>query len=140
LFPCKYIVRATARPDFLSYSLKEFWLIPITFLIRNMYARATKIICHSFTVKKILERAHFPMEKVVVICSGVEKTVRQITKEITELMGFNGEIIFSEARKADMQRSVGSYNKAKTELGWEPKISWEDGLLRTIDFYLGKKS
>ena len=74
------------------------------------------------------------------ICSGVEKTVRQITKEITELMGFNGEIIFSEARKADMQRSVGSYNKAKTELGWEPKISWEDGLLRTIDFYLGKKS
>ena len=72
LFPCKYIVRATARPDFLSYSLKEFWLIPITFLIRSMYARATKIICHSFTVKKILERAHFPMEKVVVICSGVE--------------------------------------------------------------------
>ena len=72
LFPCKYIVRATARPDFLSYSLKEFWLIPITFLIRSMYTRATKIICHSFTVKEILERAHFPMEKVVVICSGVE--------------------------------------------------------------------
>ena len=70
--PCKYMVRAAARSDFLSYSLKEFWLIPLIFIIKRMYSRATRIICHSYTVREVLERAHIPMDNVVVICSGVE--------------------------------------------------------------------
>jgi len=70
--PCKYMVRAAARPDFLSYSLKEFWLIPVIFVIRKMYSRATKIICHSYTVREVLEKSHISMDNVVVICSGVE--------------------------------------------------------------------
>ena len=72
------------------------------------------------------------------LCSSNEKSVSQIATEIVDLMGFNGEIRWGDDRNADMQRSVGSYEKAKRELGWEPKISWEDGLLRTIDFYMSK--
>jgi phosphatidylinositol alpha-1,6-mannosyltransferase len=73
LFPFNYIVRATARPDFLSYSFREFWLIPLIFMIKRMYSSATRIICHSYTVKEVLERAQISMENVVVIGSGVEK-------------------------------------------------------------------
>jgi|SRR5437899_1440193 len=71
-------------------------------------------------------------------CSGVEKTIRQIVKDISEQVGFYGETEFAEARNADMQRSVGSYEKAKKELGWEPKMSWEDGILKTFNYFLTK--
>jgi len=72
------------------------------------------------------------------LCSGVEKSVRQIAEEVVALMGFNhyGKLIFTDARKADLMRSVGNASKAKTELGWEPKTEWEDGLLKTIDWYM----
>jgi phosphatidylinositol alpha-1,6-mannosyltransferase len=70
--PFKCIVRAAARNNLLSYSLKEFWQIPTTFFIRRMYSKSARVICHSFTVKEILKKANFPMDKVQVIYSGVE--------------------------------------------------------------------
>ena len=73
------------------------------------------------------------------LCSGVERSVENIVRDIVILMEWKGEIKFTENRTADINRSFGNADKAKSELGWEPKTSWKDGLFRTIDYYKNER-
>ena len=66
--------------------------------------------------------------------SGQEISLNQLAKEITRILnrkikrsyGFSKEVI---------QRSILDCSKIKEELNWEPKISLEQGLKKTIDWY-----
>jgi UDP-glucose 4-epimerase len=40
-----------------------------------------------------------------------------------------------EAARIDIGDYYGSYDRAKRELGWEPRTSLEDGLSKTVEFY-----
>ncbi len=65
-----------------------------------------------------------------------EKTNLEITQKILELMGFGEEMIeYVEDRKGHDKRYAIDFSKAKNELGWEPQISFEDGLRKTVDWY-----
>ena len=70
------------------------------------------------------------------LCSGEERTVREIVEKILEVAESKAKVSWDpEARKIDLPRSVGSYEKARKEFGWEPKVSFEEGLQRTVDWY-----
>jgi nucleoside-diphosphate-sugar epimerase len=71
------------------------------------------------------------------LCSGIERSVGSIVKDITELMDFKGEVKFGEPRKADMNRSFGSPTKAY-DIGWNPSLLWHEGLMKTIVWYKEK--
>jgi len=69
-------------------------------------------------------------------CSGVERTVRDIATEIVRIGKFNADLKWHPgARKVDLPRSYGTYEKAKAELGWRPKTTFEEGISRTIEWY-----
>lgn len=44
-----------------------------------------------------------------------------------------------EAKKIDIGDYYGSYERAKRELGWEPRTSLEDGLRKTVEFYEARR-
>lgn len=73
-------------------------------------------------------------------CSGIERSAREIVEKIIEVGGFEPvEIKWNpQARKVDIPRSYGTYEKAKRELGWEPKVDFEEGILKTISWYKNK--
>ena len=69
-------------------------------------------------------------------CSGVERSVKQITNSIAEIAGVKPDIRWNpEARRVDIQRSVGDYTKARKELGWQPRVSFEEGMKKTLAWY-----
>lgn len=73
-------------------------------------------------------------------CSGIERSVREIVEKIIEVGRFEPiEIRWNpQARKVDIPRSYGTYEKAKRELGWKPKVSFEEGISKTINWYRSK--
>ena len=65
-----------------------------------------------------------------------EKTNLEITHKILELTGKGEEMIeYVADRKGHDKRYAIDFSKAKKELGWEPQISFEDGLKKTIAWY-----
>jgi dTDP-glucose 4,6-dehydratase len=70
------------------------------------------------------------------IGGGRELTNNEITKLILEAMGVNeSSIEYVEDRKGhDLRYSV-DWTKINRELGYEPKVKFEDGLRETIQWY-----
>lgn len=75
-------------------------------------------------------------------CLGGKKelTNMEITKKILELMGKGEEMIeYVNDRPGHDLRYAMDISKAKREFGWEPKIKFEDGLVKTIEWYKNNK-
>src|SRR5438093_977383 len=69
-------------------------------------------------------------------CSGIERTVREIAETIAEVASVKPDIRWNpEARRVDIQRSVGDYSKVRKELGWQPRVDFEDALKKTLAWY-----
>lgn len=69
------------------------------------------------------------------LCTKRERTIEQIVNEIVSAGNFDIKVKWNPgSRKVDIPRSVGSYEKARTELGWSPKTGFTDGLRKTIDW------
>lgn len=65
-----------------------------------------------------------------------EKTNKEITYKILELMGRDeSSIEFVKDRPGHDRRYAIDFSKIKKELGWEPKMSFEEGLIKTINWY-----
>ena len=69
-----------------------------------------------------------------------EKRNIDIVKLILKHLGKTEELItFVEDRKGHDYRYAIDPTKIKNELGWEPKTKFEDGIVKTIDWYLENK-
>ncbi len=66
---------------------------------------------------------------------GTEKvTIRQIAETIQRILG-QVEIKFVEGRPGDFSGKEISNRRALEDLGWEPRVSFEEGVRRYIDWY-----
>lgn len=61
--------------------------------------------------------------------------VIDVLKKIFEILGIEGQIKDLGERKGDVAQLVASSEKIKKELGWSAKVSLEEGLKKTTDFY-----
>jgi len=65
-----------------------------------------------------------------------EVTNIDITKKILDIMGHEQDMIeYVADRKGHDLRYAINFSKAKKELGWEPKINFEEGLRQTVEWY-----
>lgn len=64
-----------------------------------------------------------------------EFTVLEVAKLVKKLTGSKSKIVFRPLPQDDPARRRPEISKAKRLLGWEPKVSFEDGLLETIDHF-----
>jgi len=61
-------------------------------------------------------------------------TVREVAETVQKVVG-EVAIEYKEARAADFPGSTVSFEKARKELGWEPKVDFEEGARRYIEWY-----
>jgi len=66
--------------------------------------------------------------------SGKDHTINETASLIKKLSGSKSEIIHVEKRKAEIQKLACDYRLAKKLFGWEPKISFEQGLAKNIEW------
>ena len=64
-------------------------------------------------------------------------TVKEVAETVKKLIG-DVEIEYKEERPGDFEGKTVSAEKAKRELGWEPKVDFEEGVERYIEWYKGK--
>lgn len=58
----------------------------------------------------------------------------EIAEAVQNLVGHSG-IEYTEARAGDYSGAIVSADKAKRELGWEPRVEFEEGMKRYIEWY-----
>ena len=67
--------------------------------------------------------------------SGRCTSVNELAKLLIELMGVDVEPVYSDPRPGDIRYSCADISRAKEVLGFEPKVSLKEGLLRTIEWF-----
>lgn len=73
--------------------------------------------------------------KILNIASGEEITVNKIIKTIAELLEYHKPFIYEPPRLADVKRHKADISLAKKLISFEPKISFEEGIKETIEWY-----
>ena len=66
-----------------------------------------------------------------------EFTVRQLAEMVVELTGTRATIVAEPLPQDDPKVRKPDITRARTMLGWEPKISLREGLIRTIEYFRG---
>ena len=69
-----------------------------------------------------------------------ELTIRQLAERIIEMAGSKSRIIERPLPVDDPKVRQPDISKAKSLLGWEPKVSLEDGLAKTLAYFKNKLS
>lgn len=62
-------------------------------------------------------------------------TIRDIAETINRILGGGVKIVYTPARPGDYAGKQVSAEKARRELGWEARVSFEEGMRRTIQWY-----
>jgi dTDP-glucose 4,6-dehydratase len=67
-----------------------------------------------------------------------EITILEFAREIVELTGTSGEIVFAELPADDPKVRQPDVTRARQLLGWEAKVERSEGLRRTLDYFKEK--
>ncbi len=76
-----------------------------------------------------------PMLSHINIGSGREKTIKETSFLIKEIVGYHGNVVFNEDMPDGMKRKLLDIKKIE-ELGWKPETSFKDGLEKTYSWFL----
>lgn len=92
------------------------------------------------TVDGFIKMAESPLTvgEVVNVGTGIEISINDLAKKIMSIIGKEAKIVSKDERirplASEVKRLVADNTKAKRLMGWEPKISLDNGLGRTIEW------
>jgi GDP-L-fucose synthase len=69
------------------------------------------------------------------IGSGKEISIKDLTVIISELAGYQGEIIWDASKPDGQPRRCLDVSRARQEFGFEAEMGFEEGLRRTVEWY-----
>lgn len=64
-----------------------------------------------------------------------EFTIRELAEKVIDLTGSSSKLHFMQLPQDDPQQRKPDLTKTKEALGWEPKTSLKDGLMKTIPYF-----
>jgi dTDP-glucose 4,6-dehydratase len=101
--------------------------------------RQTRSFCYvSDLVEGILALMHAPVNDPVNIGNPQEMTIEQIARLIIEMTGSPSRIVYQPLPEDDPKVRQPDITRARTLLGWEPKVQLREGLEKTIDYFRRK--
>lgn len=74
------------------------------------------------------------------IGSGMEISIKDLIHLVVRMTGFNGEIVWDTSKPDGQPRRCLDVSKAKKEFGFSAKMGFEDGLKKTIEWYVKTES
>jgi len=69
------------------------------------------------------------------IGTGEEKNVNELFWCLLQIMGKSAQEAHGPAKPGEQRRSVLNCTRAQTGLGWKAKVSFEEGLRRTVEYF-----
>ncbi len=78
--------------------------------------------------------------KVFNIATGRRITLNETFKLLQNLTSYSGSPIYGKERGGDIKHSLADISSAEKNLGYKPKVNFEDGLKRTVDWYRNSHS
>jgi UDP-glucose 4-epimerase len=69
------------------------------------------------------------------ISTGIPVTINDLYRKIALLTDYKMKPNYGPARKGDVYRIALDNERARRELGWEPRVSLEEGLSLTVDYF-----
>jgi UDP-glucose 4-epimerase len=73
------------------------------------------------------------------IACGEGHTVFALVKELMRIVGIESEIDFGDPRPGDVRDSLADISFARQELGYEPKVAFQEGLERTVEWFVNRR-
>ncbi len=73
--------------------------------------------------------------EVINVATGGRISLNQLFEEMRKMVGGTVSPIYAEGRKGDVRDSQADITKARDLLGYEPIVSFEEGLKKTVDWY-----
>jgi dTDP-glucose 4,6-dehydratase len=67
-----------------------------------------------------------------------EVTIKEIAETIVRLVGSKSRLVYRPLPEDDPKQRRPDITRAKTILGWEPKVGLEEGLLKTVGYFKRK--
>lgn len=103
--------------------------------------KQTRSFCYVSDLVEGLERLMFSEHNGTVfnLGSSNEMSIIEVANLIKGLTGSDSKIVFKEALENDPERREPDISKAKELLGWEPKVSFEEGLKKIIEYFREEK-
>ena len=101
----------------------------------------TRSVCHVSDLVEVVNRVmHSQVNTPFNIGNSSELSMVELAKKIVELSGSNSKIGFRSLPEDDPKIRLPDLTKAKEILGWEPKVSPDEGLRRTIAWFAANLS
>jgi nucleoside-diphosphate-sugar epimerase len=69
------------------------------------------------------------------VATGGRISLNQLFAELRRLIGASAEPVYDEARKGDVKHSQADISKAQRLLGYAPRVGFEEGLKKTLEWY-----
>jgi UDP-glucose 4-epimerase len=69
------------------------------------------------------------------ISSGIATTINELFRKLAMLTGYSLEPTYGPARKGDVYRIALDNERARQQLGWQPRVNLEEGLSLTVDYF-----
>ena len=73
--------------------------------------------------------------EVINVATGGQVSINQLFRSVRNLVGGRGDPIYSPARAGDVRDSQADIEKARRLLGYEPHVPFEEGLIKTVEWY-----
>ncbi len=119
-------------PNFITQALSHQ---PVTI---HGTGEQTRSICYVDDLVDGLMRALFTEQttgQVYNLGNPEEQTIKQWAQRIIRLCDSPSALVFEAKREDDPERRRPNIEKARTQLGWEPRVTPDDGLTRTIAWF-----
>ena len=100
--------------------------------------RQTRSFCYvADMVEGLLRLANSEERFPVNLGNPVELTILEFAERIRRLTGAKLELVFKPLPNDDPRRRKPDISKAKQVLAWEPKVSLDEGLRQTVEYFRG---
>lgn len=101
----------------------------------------TRSFCYVSDMIDVLERAMFleaTSGEVINVGNPDERTIKEIAELVKQMTNSDSEIIYEDLPEDDPKIRQPEISKARSLLGWEPKVGLEEGISKTIEYFKEK--